>query len=87
MKLLIINPNISDNVTALIEAEARRAADPGTELTVLTAPFGVAYIETRFEAMIGAYATAQLVGQHCEGHDAVANKFRTRPMSMSISHE
>jgi allantoin racemase len=71
MKLLIINPNISDSVTALIEAEAQRSADPGTELTVLTAPFGVAYIETRFEAMIGAYATAQLAGEHFERHDAV----------------
>jgi allantoin racemase len=44
----------------LIEAEAQRSASPGTEIEVLTAPFGVAYIETRFEALIGAYATAQL---------------------------
>lgn len=71
MRLLIINPNISHSVTALIEAEARRSADPGTELTMLTAPFGVAYIETRFEALIGAYATAQLAAEHHAGHDAV----------------
>lgn len=71
MRLLIINPNISDSVTDLIRAEAARAAAPGTELTVLTAPFGVAYIETRFEALIGAYATAQLAAEHVAGHDAV----------------
>jgi len=71
MRLLIINPNISESVTALIEAEARRTAAPGTEITMKTAPFGVAYIETRFEALIGAYATAQVAAEQVEGHDAV----------------
>jgi Asp/Glu/hydantoin racemase len=71
MKLLVINPNISDSVSELIAAEARRAAAPGTEITMLTAPFGVAYIETRFEALIGAYAVANLVAEHAQGHDAL----------------
>ena len=71
MRLLLINPNISDSVSALIRAEAERSAAPGTEIEVLTAPFGVAYIETRFEALIGAYATAQLAAEHHEGFDAV----------------
>lgn len=71
MRLLVINPNISASVTALIEAEARRSAPPGTEFTFLTAPFGVAYIETRFEALIGANAVAQLAADHWPGHDAV----------------
>lgn len=31
---------------------------------MLTAPFGVAYIETRFDALIGAYACAMLVAEH-----------------------
>jgi allantoin racemase len=70
MKLLVVNPNISESVSRLIGEEARRAASPGTELTVLTAPFGVAYIETRFEALIGAYATATLVAEHAPKHDA-----------------
>ena len=38
---------------------------------MLTAPFGVAYIETRFEALIGAYAAAQLAAEHHERFDAV----------------
>jgi len=71
VKLLLINPNISDSVSALILAEAQRSASPGTEVEVLTASFGVAYIETRFEAMVGAYATAQLAGEHHERFDAV----------------
>jgi allantoin racemase len=70
-RLLLINPNISDSVSALIRAEAERSAAPGTTIEVLTAPFGVAYIETRFEALIGAYAAAQLAAEHHARFDAV----------------
>ena len=38
---------------------------------MLTAPFGVAYIETRFEAVIGAYAAAEVAAEHHERFDAV----------------
>lgn len=71
MRLLLINPNISDSVSDLIRTEARRSASSGTEVDVLTAPFGVAYIETRFEALVGAYATAQLAAEHHARYDAV----------------
>ncbi|MCW5667448.1 MAG: aspartate/glutamate racemase family protein [Piscinibacter sp.] len=70
-RILLINPNISDSVSELIRAEAQRSAAPGTEVEVLTAPFGVAYIETRFEALIGAYAAAQLAAEHHARFDAV----------------
>jgi Asp/Glu/hydantoin racemase len=71
MKLLVINPNITESISTLIGEEAQRAASPGTEIEVRTAPFGVAYVETRFEAMIGAYAVAHVAGTHAEGRDAV----------------
>lgn len=71
MRLLVINPNISEELSRLIAAEARRVASPGTEITMLTAPFGVAYLETRFEALIGAYAAALLAAEHAGGHDAL----------------
>lgn len=71
MNLLIINPNTSQSVTDLIQAEASRVAAPGTNISVLTAPFGVAYIETRFESLIGAYAVATLAAEHYEAHDAI----------------
>jgi Asp/Glu/hydantoin racemase len=71
MRLLLINPNISDSVSELIRSEAERSASPGTQVEVLTAPFGVAYIETRFEAMLGAYAAAQLAAEHHARFDAV----------------
>jgi len=71
MKLLLINPNTSTSVSDLIRAEAQRSAAPGTQVQVLTAPFGVAYIETRFEALIGAYAVAELAAANHGEYDAL----------------
>lgn len=67
MKLLVINPNISDDVTALIRTEALRSAAPDTELIVRTAGHGVEYIETRFESLIAAGAVAELIAEYA--HD------------------
>jgi len=67
MKLLVINPNISEDVTALIESEARRSASPGTELVVRTAGHGVEYIETRFESLIAAGAVAEIIAEYTAG--------------------
>ncbi|MBO1269572.1 aspartate/glutamate racemase family protein [Arthrobacter cavernae] len=67
MKLLVINPNISADVTALIEAEALRSAGPDTELIVRTAGHGVEYIETRFESLIAAGAVAEIIAEHAAG--------------------
>ena len=64
MKLLVINPNISADVTALIESEALRSASAGTELLVRTAGHGVEYIETRFESLIAAGAVAEIIAEH-----------------------
>ena len=71
MRILVVNPNISQSVSELIGDEAKRVASPGTEITVATAPFGVAYIETRFEALIGAYAVANVIAERRQAHDAV----------------
>ncbi|WP_427135402.1 aspartate/glutamate racemase family protein [Pseudarthrobacter sp. S9] len=67
MKLLVINPNISEDVTALIGAEALRSAAPGTELVVRTAAHGVEYIETRFESLIAASAVAEIIAGYSGG--------------------
>lgn len=62
-RILVVNPNTSDDVTSLIHDEARRAAGPGTELEVRTAPFGVQYIETRLESLFAASAVAEVVAK------------------------
>lgn len=64
MKLLVVNPNISHDVTELIRVEAARSAAPSTELIVATAGYGVEYIETRFESLIAAGAVAELIAEH-----------------------
>ncbi|OIK14471.1 Asp/Glu/hydantoin racemase [Bacillus sp. MUM 116] len=71
MRILVINPNISESVTELIANESRRVASPGTELKFVTAPFGVAYIETRIESLIGGYAAACLAAEHHGEYDGV----------------
>src|SRR5690606_26793295 len=57
MRLLIVNPNTSDSVSALIKKEAQRVASPHVELQVVSAALGVGYSETRAEAAVGADAT------------------------------
>ncbi len=71
MRILVVNPNTSDSVTELIAAEARRAASPDTELSFATAPFGVAYIETRFEALVGGYAAACVAAERHGSYDGL----------------
>ena len=77
MKLLVINPNISDDVTALIEAEALRSASEGTELVLRTAGHGVEYIETRFEALIAAGAVAELIAEYTHDDGTPASDARS----------
>jgi allantoin racemase len=56
MKLLVINPNISEGITNAAVAAAQAAAQPGTNIRGETGAFGVAYIATRGENIIGAHA-------------------------------
>ncbi|MGH6691340.1 MAG: aspartate/glutamate racemase family protein, partial [Gammaproteobacteria bacterium] len=69
MKLLLINPNISEDVTAIMAAEARRSASPGTEITAVTARFGALYIENRIEASIASHAVLDALAEHGAGAD------------------
>jgi Asp/Glu/hydantoin racemase len=70
MKLLLVNPNISSDVTAIMAAEARRSASPGTEIVAATAPFGALYIENRVEASIASHAVLAVLAEHAAGADA-----------------
>lgn len=71
MRLLVVNPNISESVTELIRTEALRVAAPSTEIVVRTAAAGVEYIETRLESLLAAPAVAQLIAEEAGGVDAV----------------
>jgi allantoin racemase len=45
MKLLVINPNTTESMTAMIEAAAKAVAAPGTEVCAVTSAIGPASIE------------------------------------------
>jgi allantoin racemase len=70
MKLLLINPNITEAMTASMVAEARLFASPATEITGVTAAFGTQYVENRVEAAIAGHAVLDALASHMEGHDA-----------------
>lgn len=59
MRLVIVNPNTTAAITAMLVAEARQVAGAGTAIAGVTAPFGVAAIESAAEAAIAGHAVAQ----------------------------
>jgi Asp/Glu/hydantoin racemase len=69
-RLLLINPNVSDDVTRLMADEARHAASAGTEIVTATARFGALYIENRVEAAIAGHAVMDALAEHAAGCDA-----------------
>jgi Asp/Glu/hydantoin racemase len=71
VKLLLVNPNISEEITAIMAAEARRSASPGTEIAPVTARFGALYVENRVEAAIASHAVLDALAEHGTGADAV----------------
>ncbi len=70
MRLLIVNSNTSERVTEMVEAEARKAASPGTEIVAVNAGMGPATIESRAEALISGYGTLLAMSEHARGVDA-----------------
>ena len=63
MKILLLNPNTTVEVTGLLYAAGHRAASPGTELVAMTAKRGVPYIATRAEAQIGGAIALEMLAE------------------------
>ncbi len=70
MKLLLINPNITEAMTEAMAAEARRFASAGTEIVPVAAAFGTQYVENRAEAAIASHAVLDALAKHAAGCDA-----------------
>jgi len=70
MKLLLINPNITEAITAAMAEEARHFASPGTAILPVTAAFGTQYVENRVEATIASHAVLDALAKHEVGCDA-----------------
>ncbi|ETR74959.1 Asp/Glu/hydantoin racemase [Afipia sp. P52-10] len=70
MKILLLNPNTSADITQLMLGVGQRAAAAGTELVPCTAARGVPYIATRTEAQIGGAVALELLAEHHRQVDA-----------------
>ena len=55
-RLLLINPNTSASITALLQRHAQAAAGPQVEITTLTARFGAPYIACEASYAVAAHA-------------------------------
>jgi allantoin racemase len=70
MRILLINPNTSEAITARLMSVANEAAMPGTDIVGMTASRGVPYIASRAEAQIGGAITLEMLAEHHAGFDA-----------------
>ncbi len=70
MRLLIINPNTTQMVTAKV-ADAARIALPGVEIEACTGRFGAAYISSRASFAVAGHAALDCLAAHAAGADAV----------------
>ena len=70
MKLLVINPNTSESVTEKIATVAKSMAANDTEIEFVTANYGVPYIATRAEAIIGGRVVLEILAERESEFDA-----------------
>lgn len=71
MKILLVNPNLTQAVTDRVLQAAQAAARPGTELVAVTGSFGPQVIGSRAENALAAHGVLDLVARHAPGCDAV----------------
>ena len=71
MRILLINPNTTEAVTALVARHAAEIAGGAAEFVAVTGAFGARYISSRASAAIAAHAALDALARHGEGVDAV----------------
>ena len=70
VRILLINPNTSPEITDLV-AQYARASAGGAEIFPVTGRFGARYIASRAAAAIAAHAALDLLAEHVARCDAV----------------
>ncbi|MCH9670636.1 MAG: aspartate/glutamate racemase family protein [Gammaproteobacteria bacterium] len=71
MKLLILNPNMSVEMTTAMGRVASGVVAPDTELILATAPYGFPYISSRAEAQIAGVIALEMIAERQAEVDAV----------------
>lgn len=70
MRLLLVNPNTSVELTEIMAEVARAAVSPGVSVEAITASRGVPYIATRAEALIGGAVALEMLAEREGEFDA-----------------
>ena len=63
MRILVVNVNTTETMTASIGATAAGVASPGTEIVPLTPVFGAESVEGNYESYLAAIAVMETVRQ------------------------
>lgn len=71
MRILLVNPNMTQAMTDRLADVARRVAAPGTEIVPLTASRGFPYISSRSEAQVAGVVALEMIAENLAGADAV----------------
>jgi Asp/Glu/hydantoin racemase len=71
MRILLINPNTSVAMTAMLAARVGEILGPGATITPVTGRFGARYIASRAAAVIAGHAALEALAEHVAGCDAV----------------
>lgn len=71
MRILVVNVNTTESMTASIGREAAAVASPGTEIVPLTPLFGAESVEGDYESYLAAVAVMETVKAYPEPFDAV----------------
>lgn len=71
MRILLINPNTTASVTALVANHAHAIAGDAATFVAATGRFGARYISSRASAAIAAHAALDALAEHVAGCDAV----------------
>lgn len=71
MRILLVNPNMTQSMTDAMAAVARKVAGDRAEIVPLTAPRGFPYIASRAEAQVAGAITLEMIAENLDGVDAV----------------
>ncbi|WP_067143547.1 aspartate/glutamate racemase family protein [Microtetraspora malaysiensis] len=70
-RIAVLNCNTSTSISEVIEASARQAAEPGTEVITLTPSWGVESAEGYLDSQLAAVAMLDTIRNHDGEYDAV----------------
>lgn len=69
MKILIINPNSSIEMTQTIDSEAKKYASPGTEITTVNPPDGPAFMSNDYHSAIQTPKVLEMLEKNKDKYD------------------